>query len=150
MSFYVNATQEETFQYVMDYFNGRHMKMQASNSPSYIRVEFGSWFALETSGNAKGEAEANIAKKNGGSYVNLNLDFGKEYLVSSAVFLPIIAVAMVIFYEMLEIPFWYSLIVLLIMLIVVLAGEGYSVSKTRKRFIKEFNMFIQSLASKKD
>jgi len=150
MSFYVNATQEETFQYVMNYFKGRRMRILTSSSPSHIRVEFGSWLALETSGNEKGEAEANITKSNGGSYVNLNLDFMKVYLVYFAIFLPIAVVIIVVLYQMLEIPFWFTLIVLLLILLIALAAEGYSVSKTKKRFIEEFNMFIQSLASKKD
>jgi len=134
----------------MDYFNGRHMKILTSNSPSYIRVEFGSWLALETFGNEKGEAEANITKSNAGSYVNLDLDFLKVYLVSFAVFLPMVAVVMVVVYQVLGIPFQYSLIVPLILLIVALAGVEYSVSTTRKRFMEEFNMFMQTLTSKKD
>jgi len=134
----------------MDYFNGRHMKILTSNSPSYIRVEFGSWLALETFGNENGKAEANITKSNAGSCVNLDIDFLKVYLVSFAVFLPMVAVVMMVLYQVLGIPFQYSLIVPLILLIVALAGVEYSVSTTRKRFMEEFNMFMQTLTSKKD
>jgi uncharacterized membrane protein len=149
MSFFVNASQEEAFRLVMDYFNGRRMKILSSNSPSYIRAKFGKVLALETSGNAKGEAKTNIMKRNGGSYVNLDLDFF-EYYLTSFVATAIFAVVAVIIYQMLELPFWLSLIILPTMALVALVGAGYSVSNTRKRITQEFNMFIQSLASKKD
>ena len=54
LSFFVDAPQEEAFQLVMDYFNGRSMKIVASNSPSYVGAEFGSWVALATSWECKG------------------------------------------------------------------------------------------------
>jgi hypothetical protein len=55
------------------------MKILSSNSPSYIRAEFGSWTSMSLD-NAKGEVEAEIKERNGGCYSNLNFSFFKEYL----------------------------------------------------------------------
>ena len=63
----------------MDYFTSKHMKILTSNSPSYIRAEFGSWTSMSLD-NAKGEVEAEIKERNDGSYSNLNFSFFKECL----------------------------------------------------------------------
>jgi hypothetical protein len=46
---------------------------------------------------------------------------------------------------------FYPIIFILIMLLLAftMSMEGYLVSKTRKRFIEEFNVFAQSLSTKK-
>jgi hypothetical protein len=140
----------------MDYFNGRRMKILSPNLPSYIKAEFGSrasmWF-----GNAKGEVETKIVKRNGGSYINLNFNFLKEYAYG----LIAASIIALIFYILAwvqalaqrgDLPLgmmWATFIALII-----LGSMGmlvsYDVSLTRRRFMEEFNMFIQSLVSKKD
>jgi len=148
MSFFVNASQEEAFRLMMDYFTGRHMKIPNSSSPSYIEAEFGSLITLSLD-NAKGKAKLNVVKSNGGAYANLNLDFSLEYL--AALILTIIGVLITyIYYTMLEFPFWYTLLIMLSIFILVWGLVGYSVTLTRRKIIEEFNMFIQSLASRKD
>ena len=148
MSFFVNASQEDAFRLVMDYFTGRRMKIPTLSSPSYIEVEFGSLTSLSID-NAKGRAKVNVVKSNGGAYANLNFDFSLEYL--AALIAAIIGVLITyIYYTMLEIPFSYTLFIMLLIVILVWGLVGYSVSLTRRKFIEEFNMFIQSLASKKD
>ena len=148
MSFFVNASQEEAFRLVLDYFTGRHMKIPNSSSPSYIEAEFGSLITF-TLDNAKGKAKLNVVKSNGGAYANLNLDFSLEYL--AALILTIIGVLITyIYYTMLEFPFWYTLLIMLSIFILVWGLVGYSVTLTRRKIIEEFNMFIQSLASRKD
>ena len=148
MSFFVNASQEEAFRLMMDYFTGRHMKIPNSSSPSYIEAEFGSLITF-TLDNAKGKAKLNVVKSNGGAYANLNLDFSLEYL--AALILTIIGVLITyIYYTMLEFPFWYTLLIMLSIFILVWGLVGYSVTLTRRKIIEEFNMFIQSLASRKD
>ena len=166
MSLYLNSSQEETFQTIMDYFRGRRYKILVSNSPSLIRAEFGSWHSLSvSSGTAKGEAEATIIKRNGGSYVNFNFSFMKEYLSG-------LIVAVVIFPIVYLIAQWFAgsyfsqlpasvvadawgifnpILIFLIMIgfALIMSMEGLLVSKTRKRFIEEFNVFAQSLSSKK-
>lgn len=160
MSFFLNASQEEAFSCVMDYFTGRHMKILTSNSPSYIRARFGPWFSMSF-GNAQGEVEANITKRNGGSYVNLNLNFLIEYF-GNLIFAIIGAAIIFVFMEWLattnplektdfpSVAPWLALGLSVISFCLVMAVVGYNVSLTRRRFIEEFNMFMQSLASKKD
>jgi hypothetical protein len=147
MSFFVNAPQEEAFRLVMDYFAGRHMKVLMSKSPSYARAEFGSLISGSL-GDAKGEVEINIVKRNGGSYINLNFDFSKGYI---AVFLSTGIGALMVFigYGILGIDLQVRLLTILAIVAMVGGGVGYDYSLTRRRFIEEFNMFIQSLTPKK-
>ena len=148
MSFFVNASQEEAFRLVMDYFTGRRMNIPTSSSPSYIEAEFGSLISLSLD-NAKGKVKLNVVKSNGGAYANLNLDFSLEYLTALAV--TIIGVLITYtYYGMLEIPFSYTLLIIFSIVILVWVLVGYSVTLTRRKIIEEFNMFVQSLASKKD
>jgi len=148
LSFFVNAPQEEAFQLMTDYFNGRDMRILTSNSPSYVKADFGSWTSISLN-NAKGEVKVDLAKANRGSYANLHFSFSSEYLVGSAVTM-FFAAATYIIYAILEIPIWFALFVMLIEVIFVVGIIGYSVSLTRKKFIEEFNMFLQSLAPKSE
>ena len=66
MSLFVNVSEEEAFRLMMNYFTSKHMKIVTSDSPSYIRAEFGSWTSMSL-GNAKGEVEVEITARNGGS-----------------------------------------------------------------------------------
>jgi len=158
-SFFVSAPQEEAFRLVMDYFTGRQMRVLASDSPSYIKAEFGSWFSMFP-GNAEGNVEAKLVKRNGGSYVNLNFRFFLYYLIG----LSIAIIGTLIFYVIIEwlattnaltnpnfpaaAP-WFVLGTSGTLFGTIILLLGYDVSKTRRNFIEEFNMFIQSLASKK-
>ena len=157
----MNSSQEETYHLLMDYFTGRRERVLTSNSPSYIRAEIGSWASLSI-GNAKGEVEANITKRNGGSYINLSFNFFKEYIVT---LLAAIVGALIIYFF----PQWvlssfapsyflrlfqgtFNIILLggiILFFAIVMVVAGYAASSTRKRFIDEFNMFAQSLQSKK-
>jgi len=165
MSLFVNVPEEEAFRLMMDYFTSKHMKIVTSNSPSYIRAEFGSWTSMSLD-NANGEVEVEITGRNGGSYTNLNFSFFKEY-----VFALIIAIFGTLF--LCAVMWWratrdmsridladvgnsllkINLITFglsAIMFAIVIGLVGYSTSLTRKRFIEEFNMSMQSLPSKKD
>ena len=157
----MNSSQEETFRSLMDYFGERRFRILVSDSPSYIRVGIGSWmsFSLES---AKGEAEVNVTKRNGGSYVNLNFNFFKDYMAD---FLTAIIGAILVY----AVPQWivsliagdfvrwfqsrgFNLIFLglsIVFFSLAMILAGYSTSLTRKRFIDEFNIFAQSLQPKK-
>jgi len=148
LSFFVNAPQEEAFQLMTDFFNGRGMRILTSNLPSYVKAEFGSWTSISLD-NAKGEVKVDLAKANRGSYANLHFSFSSEYLMGSAVTM-FFAAATYIIYVILEIPIRFALIVILVEVIFVVGTIGYSVSLTRRRFIEELNMFLQSLAPKRE
>jgi len=137
------------------------MRILTSNSPSYIRTEFGSWVSMSL-GSAKGEVEVNITKRDSGSYVNLTFSFLKEYILAliaaiiGALIMYVVVWAILSGYPSEIVEIVQSSINMLIlggiilMFGVVMGLSGYNTSRTRKRFIEEFNMFMQSLASKKD
>lgn len=164
MSLFMNSSQEDTFRSLMDYFTGRRDKILVSTSPSLIRVEIGAYWSWSR-GHAKGEAETTITKRDSGSYINFNFDFTKEYVSGFIVaiigaLLCYFVVSWVAGLMLSEIPSWitgnmWSIVNLIVIggmvmiIFTVMALEGYNVSATRKRFIDEFNMFAQSLSTKK-
>jgi len=148
LSFFVNVPQEEAYRLTADYFKGRGLKIVASNSPSYVKAEFGSWTSVSLD-NTKGEVKVDLTKANRGSYANLHFSFSSEYLMGFVVTL-FFAAATYIIYAIIEIPIWFALFVMLIEVIFVVGIIGYSVSLTRRRFIEGFNMFLQSLAPKSE
>ncbi len=162
MSWYTNSSQQETYQTVKDYLAGRRYKILVSNSPSYVRAAFGSYLAMSLSTvTAKGEIEASIMKSNDGSYVDFNFDFTKGYLAG---FISAILGALVCYagaywgntFNLSNVPSWaigdasrtFNAIMIGVMFfvfVILMSLEGYYVSRTRRRFIQEFNMFAHSL-----
>jgi uncharacterized protein YpmB len=45
---------------------------------------------------------------------------------------------------------WLMIAGIIIIFVIVMASSVYNVSQTKKRFIEEFNEFMQSVPSKKD
>ena len=161
MSLLMNSSQEETFQTIMNYFVGRGFKILVSNSPSLIRAEFGSYLVASLKGNAKGEIEASIVKRNGGSHVSFNFDFTKGYITGfiSAILGALLCFAVVhwiVSFSLSDFPSWaiedawtmFNTImigaIVVVVFVVTMSVEGYYVSRTRKRFIEEFSMFEKS------
>jgi hypothetical protein len=162
----MNNTQEESFQILTDYFNGRRYKILYANSPAIVRAEFGGYMALSIStGTAKGEVEASITKANNGSYANLHFNFMKEYMIG---LIGAILCALVTY----GIGYWsanasisklpaYALSdawgtfnavmipVAFLAFVFVMLLEGYYVSKTKKKFVAEFENFAKSLPNTK-
>jgi hypothetical protein len=147
MSWFFNSSQKETYRLLMDFFNGRNMKVRASDPPSCIKAGFGSWTEMVLD-NAKGEITARIAEGNGGSYVNLDLDFALEYYPALLLTISGLA-ATYIFHDLLRASTTWALSVMLIEVVVVWGIVLYSISLTRRKLIEEFNMFIQSLSRAK-
>jgi small-conductance mechanosensitive channel len=164
MSLLFNASEEEAFLLITDYFASKNMKILATNHPSHIRAEFGSWTSISLN-NAKGEVEVEITKRNGGSYTNLNFSFSKEYLLALIIaILGTLALCVVMWWratrDMPQINpadtgnflFKVSLITVGLSAVMFAAAIGlvvYSTALTRRRFVEEFNMFTQSLSSQK-
>ena len=123
------------------------MKVRTSDPPSYIKAGFGSWTDMVLN-NAKGEVTARIAEGNGGSCVNLDLDFALEYYPALLLTISGLA-ATYIFYDLLKAPSTWALLVMLTEVVVVWGIVAYSISLTKRKLIKEFNAFIQSLSAKK-
>ncbi len=164
MSLFLDAPESEAFRSVKDYFTGRHFRILASNPPSHIQAEIGSWTSVSF-GNSKGKVEANLVKRNGGTYVNLDFSFRKEYLAGIAAFV----IGTVLIYgtmllvgnsttvgltpsarsEYLLLANYIVLGLIFIYLVITFGIIEYSARKTRRTFIEEFNIFTQSLVSKR-
>ncbi len=146
MSLSTDSSPEETYRLLMEYFDGRHMKVKTSDSRSCIKVGFGSWTEMVLD-NAKGEVTARIVKGNGGSDVNLDFDFAMEYY--PALLLTIVGVAATyMLYDLLRASPTYALLVIVIEVVVVWGIVIYSISLTKRKLIEGLNTFIQSQATK--
>lgn len=166
MSLFINEPVDDAFHIMMDYFLGRRMKILTSVSPCYVKAELGVWVSMSL-GKAKGEVEATITKRDNGCYVNLMFSFLKEYLGN----LIITVLGGFVSYEVmwwsvneyalrgvapsaregfLLFANWLMITGLITIFVIVMAISVYNVSQTKKRFIEEFNEFVQSVPSKKD
>jgi len=147
MSWFTDSSPEETYRLLMDYFDGRQMKVKTSGSPSCIKAGFGSWTEMVLD-NAKGEVTARIVKRDGGSDVNLDFDFALEYY--PALLLTIAGVAATyMLYDLLRASPTYALLVMLIEVVMVWGIVVYSISLTKRKIIERLNTFIQSHATKR-
>jgi len=140
------------------------MKILTSNSPSYVRAEVGSWASMSF-GNAKGEVEVHIIERESGSYVNLNFNFLKEYMIDSvAAIIGAMLVYVVMWWvasgrlpnispllreDYLSEVNWLTLVLISVIFVLVIGISGYNAQVTRRRFIEEINMFVQSLHPKR-
>ena len=61
LSFFTGVPQEEAYRLMTDYFTGRGLRIVASDSPSYVNAEFGSWTSISLD-NAKGEVRVDLVK----------------------------------------------------------------------------------------
>jgi len=165
MSWFVRSSSpDETFHSLILYLNGKSMKTLARSQPSYVKAEFGSSFSFLDEGNAKGEVEVKVTKGNGGSYVHLNFDFTKEYalglmaavLGTFSFYVMGFGLSLIVKLSSLNpIESWLIAFVLLIglvlgaaLFVIVMALEGFAVTRTKKRFLEEFNMFIELLSTR--
>ena len=165
MSLSVDAPQEEFFRLAVDFFSERQMKVLESTPHHYIMVGFGSWTSLSF-GSGKGEVEVDIEKKDGGSRVSLDFDFSINYVV----YFLIAIVSAFIVYAVLSsfVNAWasgignfliredylskanlYIISGTLILFFLGILVSVIEVSMTRKRFMREFNLFAKSLTSKR-
>jgi uncharacterized membrane protein YidH (DUF202 family) len=166
MNLFTNEPIEDTFRITMDYFLGKQMKILTSPSPCYIKAELGVWVSMSL-GNAKGEVEATITKRDSGCYVNFIFSFLKEYLgnliitilggfVSYGVMLwsvneyALRGIAPSVREGFLSFMNWLMIVAIIIIFGIVIASSVYNVSQTKKRFIEQFSEFVQSIPSKKD
>jgi len=165
MSFFIDASEQEAFDLIVDYFRVRRMKILDSSSPSYIRAEFGSWTSISPD-NARGEVEVEIKGKNGGSYANLSLRFLKEFVAALiiAVFGTLLLCILMWWRVMRDSAridpadmgnflFRVNLVTFglsAILFAVTVGLVAYSTSVTRQRFVRELSAFVQSLAAKSD
>lgn len=146
----MNATEEETFNLITDYLKGRHMKIVESEANAHIEAEFGSIWSLSPR-NEKGIVEIQIVDREKGSLINITLDFSSTIILAAAV---TISTATVLFSFLTHISrmdaYRSALLAFGLLPALLLGTAAYSFSATRKKILEEFNMFVQSLYSKKD
>jgi hypothetical protein len=161
---FLDATPEEAFRLITNYFVVRRVKALASDEASYIKAEIGSWFSFADEGNAKGEVEAKLTKGNTGSYVNFDFDFTKEYAFGSAAAIcgalscyvigSWLVHGLKISKSLGSAELWVPVLNLMVALlsmasfVSIMALEGCTISRTKQRFMEELDIFIQPLASK--
>lgn len=148
MSLFLDYSQEEAFQKVMDYFLKKRCKILMSTPPSLIKAEFGAYYPMAWT-NAKSEVEATVTKGDNGSYVNFTFDFRKSYiflfvssLVASLLFLLLRVWRTSIDYAS-EYPI-FLVVAFSFFIIAILLGR-YSANLTRRKFIEEFGRFAELL-----
>jgi hypothetical protein len=148
-SFSVNATEEEAFNLVTNYLNGKHMKIVKSEANAHIEAEFGSIWSLSPS-NEKGIVEIQLAERKKGSLINITLDFSSTIILAAAV---TISTAIILFSFLTNISrmdaYRSALLAFGLLPALLLGTAAYSFSATKKKILEEFNMFVQSLYSKK-
>ena len=148
MSLFLDFSQQEAFQKVMDYFQQRQCKILTSTPPSFIKAEFGSYLMAGWS-NAKCEIEATVTKGDNGSCVNFGFDFRKRLLFWSAtgfaaVLLFLIRTSMFSGIDYVsEIPFIVAIVIAVFIISIPLMR--YNINLTRRKFIEEFGRFAKLL-----
>jgi hypothetical protein len=164
MSLFANIPRQETFRLVTDWLASKRMKILIATHPSYIKAEFGSWTSISFD-NAKGEVEAEITERDGGTHVDLNFSFFKEYLSALliAVFATLALCVIMWFRVSADMPqvspdnvgsviLRTSLITVglsAVMFAVAIGIVGYSTALTKRKLIEQFNAFAQSLPFQK-
>ena len=111
--------------------------------------------------NAPGEVEFNLTRRNGGSYVRLNFNFNKLYILTFAVLVALAAILyMLTMIDLSSVPIeqlarasefhsLWSLLIWSVGSLFIIGFIGYNISVTRKRIVEEFSRFIQSLTTEK-
>jgi hypothetical protein len=160
----VNASEQEAFRFITDFFVSEEMKIIVANPSSHIRAEFGSWTSISLK-KAKGAVETEITKGNGGTTISLNFSFFKEYLYASviAVFATLVLCMTMWLRTSVEIAgvsptnLWNFLLRVSLItaglsaatFLMAIGIVAYSASSTRRRLVAEFKMFVQSLPAQK-
>jgi len=145
MSYFLKSSSEETFRLLMDFLTEKHVKLLSFIEPASILAEIGSWFSFSF-GKAKGEVEAIVLKRKGGSYVEFRFSFQNEYGMG-AVIAFWLSIGLFILFSYLgilniyRIDLLYVTTVILLLVISITILTILNVSITKKRFLEEFKMF---------
>ncbi len=142
MSFHINLPDEEVFDLLIKYFVGRRIRIISVNKPSYIKVEVGKLFSMWFE-EAQGIVDINIVRLNEHSLINLHFNFSKEY-ISGLILSLLLSLVLYIYGLFVDAP--GDLLFLLIVTIfgVTMALEIYNVAVTKKKFVEELSLFVQS------
>ena len=148
MSWHLDSSAEEAFRLLMDYLKQKGVVVVRSDSPSYIRGVFGSWSQLVLD-NAKGVVKVTVdEEEDGGCSVGLGLSFLSEFFVALVLTI-VVGVLTYFVYGRLDFSSMWTWVVILVEVVVIWGIVGFSVPLTRRKFMKEFGVFMQSLSAKK-
>lgn len=140
---------DEAFGLLLDYLKRRGVIVVGSDSPSSIRGVFGSWTQMVLD-NAKGVVKVTIdeQEKGGGCSVGLGLSFLSEFFVAFVLTVAIAAFTFLI-YGMPGFSLTWAVSMIVIEVVIIWGIVGYSTWLTRRKFMEEFNTFMQSHSAKK-
>ncbi len=147
MSFHIVLSEEETFNRLVKYFVGRRLKILSLHKPSHIKVEIGKLFSLWF-GEALGVVDINIMKLGNHSLVNLYFNFLREY-ISGLILSILLSFILTIYGLLIDAPWDAVLLLAITVFAIVMLLEGYNVAVTRKKFVEELSLFVQSINSNK-
>ena len=146
MSWVLDSSPEDAYRLLLDYLKLRGVVIVRSDSSSFIRGVFGSWSQMVLD-NAKGVVKVTVADEDGGCSVGLGLSFASEFF--AALVLTIVVGLLTYFiYGMLDLSSMWTLFVILVEAVIIWGIVGYSARLTKRKFMKEFNTFIQSHSAK--
>ncbi len=145
----MDLSPDEAFRLLLDYLKGRGVVVLRSDSPSFIRGVFGSWTQMVLD-NAKGVVRVNIEEREegGGCSVDVRLSFLSELFVA-LVLTVVVGVSVFLIYGMLGFPSMDTWFVILAELVIIWGIVGVSLPLTKRKFMKDFDTFMQSHSAKK-
>ncbi len=143
----------EIYKSTLSYFSKMPgVKVKKQKKPNEIVVQIGSFTTPEL-GDERGSLTVRIDDKEGGSRVRVSFSFVLPYLVSGAYwcFLWLVLLwGISLFYPGIwGLAFLYNNILLFLTIVFVGLGVGYSVGKTREKFILQLNRFFRTLEYRK-
>ena len=122
--------------------------MSKQEEPNEIVVQIGSLTATEL-GNERGFIRIQIKEEERRSQVSVRFSFVMPYLVSTAywcsVWLILIFAVSLVFPQIWLLAFMYSQVLVFLTIVLVGLGVGYSVGKTRERFLSQLSLFFRTL-----
>jgi hypothetical protein len=145
----VSLSPEEVYESTVEYFSQMSdVKIRKRKKPSEVVVEIGSLASPEL-GDERGSITVQIAEEEGKSRIRVSFSFVLPYLLSGAywcfVWLILIWVISLVYPGIWGLAFLYNNILLFLTIVFVGLGVGYSVGKTREKFIPQLNLFFRTL-----
>jgi hypothetical protein len=142
----VNLPAEKIYNLLLDYFSGiPEVKVSQQKEPSRIVVQIGSWSTIAP-GNERGSMNIEIKEMGRKSLVTVSFNFLLPYIAYTIYWLFVwyilIFATSLVFPNIWRLALMYNNFLVFLTLIFVGLSVGYSVSKTKERFIFQLDLFF--------
>jgi hypothetical protein len=139
----------ETYKSTLAYFSEMPgVRVSKQKEPNEIVVQIGSLTTPEL-GDERGSLTVRIDDEEGGSRVRISFSFVLPYLLSAAywcfIWLILISAVSLFYPGIWGLAYIFSNILVFLTIVLVGFGVGYSVGKTREKFIPQLNLFFRTL-----